>query len=90
MTINHHILVADTDEAVVFAELFGFTCSICAPTSWTAGQVIEHAEREFPSKGEARWVAIDKSELGLGSPTPNPCNQYPEKRMHWFMMRGET
>jgi hypothetical protein len=33
------------------------------------------------------WESIDKSQLGIGSATPNPCNIEPDRRMHWFMMR---
>lgn len=77
------------DEAFVFAELMGFTCSICAPSFWDVDRVIKFAESEFPSGDGARWVSVDKSTLGLGQPTPNPCNIAPVGRKHWFMMRGE-
>lgn len=92
MTISHPkgaAVAAIGDVAFVFAELGGFTCSICAPSYWDVGKVIDFAEERYPSTG-ARWVSVDKSTLGFGSATPNPCNEHPKARKHWFMMRGET
>lgn len=86
MTISHADITADADEAVIFAELFGFTCSICAPSSWDVARVVAFAEAKLPSTGDGRWASVDKSTFGFGSPTPQPCNQYAE-RTHYFMLR---
>lgn len=89
MTISHPPIDASSDDAFVFAQLGGFTCSICAPVSWDVGRVIDFAEERFPSQGE-RWVSVDTAELlKTKTHTPNPCNGAPELRRHWFMMRGE-
>lgn len=82
MTIVHEAPAHEGNEPVVFAALGGFTCSICAPTRMTKVQVEEFAATQFPGQ----WKSIDKSEFGMGSPTPNPCNQAPDRRTHWFMM----
>lgn len=84
MTISHpkHMTPADK-EPFVFAELGGFTCSICSPNTMTRREVEEFATSIF----NGRWQSINKEELGFGSPTPNPCNGAPGLRTHWFMMR---
>jgi hypothetical protein len=87
MTISHPEIPHDADEAFVFAELGLFTCSICAPGDWPLARVIAFAEERFPGRGSALWESIDKSTLGFGSPTPNPCNHAPH-RTHYFLMRG--
>lgn len=91
MTISHPPVDAASDDAFVFAELAGFTCSVCAPNTWDVGKVIAFAEKSFPSEDGERWVSVDKAKLlGVDGHTPNPCNGAPELRKHWFMMRGET
>jgi len=92
MTISHPPHPADSDKAFVFAQLGGFTCSICAPASWDVLKVIDYAESYFPTKRPMmRWVSVDTAELlKTKGHTPNPCNAAPELRTHWFMMRGET
>ena len=82
MTIIHEVPAHEGDEPVVFAALGGFTCSICAPSTMTKVEIEDFAATQFPG----RWQSIDKSQLGMGSPTPNPCNQAPDRRMHHFMM----
>ena len=82
MTINHDTPAHEGDEPVVFAALGGFTCSICAPNSMTKLEIEAFAATQFPGV----WRSIDKSEMGMGSPTPNPCNQAPDRRTHHFMM----
>ena len=83
----HHLDVGQeiaADEAFVFASLGNWTCSVCAPLSWSAEDVeavIRHDLRQDD------WKAIDKSELGMGAPTPNPCRQ-DSRRQHWLMLRG--
>lgn len=91
MSIMHPPVDANSDEAFVFAELGGFTCSICAPVTWDVGKVVAFAEEKFPSEGE-RWVSVDTADMfpGIKGHTPNPCNGAPELRKHWFMMRGYT
>lgn len=75
------------NKAFVFANLFSISCSVCAPRSWTAEQVEAFATEQVPMfKGLGQWEAVDKSTLGLGSPTPHPC-QHDEGRQHWFLMR---
>ena len=86
MSIQHDKDVPMTDQPVVFAELGGFTCSICAPNSMVKREIQAFASARF--KGD--WVSINKADLGMGSPTPNPCNHWPEARTHWFMMRNDT
>jgi hypothetical protein len=85
MTISHpDIESIKPDRAFIYVALGGFTCSICAPSSWTKEEVEEFAEAGMGTDG---WQAVDKATLGLGSSTPNPCNQYPG-RQHWFMVRN--
>lgn len=71
------------DEAFIFAALGGFTISVCAPRSWSKEDVETAIRRDSRDDG---WTAVDKSTLGLGAPTPNPCN-HDDGRKHWFMMR---
>jgi hypothetical protein len=75
------------DGPFVFADLMGWTCSICAPLAMCAEEVEAFATRELgePIGG---WEAVDKSKMGLGDPTPNPCNQSPTDRRHWFLLAG--
>jgi hypothetical protein len=70
----------------VFASLGGFSCSICAPGTMTKDEVEAHATLILgePMGG---WEAVDKSKLGLGTPTPNPCNHV-SGRLHWFLLGG--
>jgi phosphoglucosamine mutase len=49
-------------------------------------EIEQFAASRFPGD----WVSINKAELGMGSPTPNPCNHWPSQRTHWFMMRDGT
>lgn len=85
--ISHPDINVNADEAVIFAELSGFTCSICAPSLWDVARVVAFAEEKMPSTSDDRWRSVDKSTLALGTSTPNPCNQY-DGRTHHFMLRG--
>lgn len=89
MSIKHDPHPAiEPDEAFKFADLFGMSVSICAPTSWTKEQVEQFANEDGHFvKAFGPLQAIDKSELGWGSPTPNPCNHDPLNRKHWFLLR---
>jgi hypothetical protein len=70
---------------VVYADLMGWACSICAPIAMTKDEVEAFAAHELEPIGE--WEAVDKALMGLGDPTPNPCNQSPDRR-HWFLIGG--
>jgi hypothetical protein len=72
---------------LVYADLAGWTCSICAPLAMGAEEVEAFATRELgePIGG---WEAVDKSLMGLGEATPGPCNQAPTDRRHWFLLAG--
>jgi hypothetical protein len=89
MTISHpgpFPLLQSSDEAFLFAE-FGPFASVCAPNDWTQERVEQWTDVMKPVHDEKfRWCAVDKSKLGLGSPTPNACNHAPEHRKHWFMI----
>jgi len=74
----------DNDEPWVFASLGDFTCSICAPNMMEKNDVESYADSIFPGKP---WRSINKANFGLGGQTPNPCNDAPDKRTHWFMFR---
>jgi hypothetical protein len=80
MTIEHptppHI-----SGAFIFASFAGII-SVCAPGDWDAERVEVFADRICNRDG---WKAVDKSTIGLGSPTPNACNHDPERK-HWFLM----
>lgn len=82
--ISHDCMTLEPDKPFVFADLLGMTCSICAPASWLAMEVEAFAGKKFRSSG---WRSIDKSKMGLGSPTPNPCNVAGAGRLHHFLMR---
>lgn len=72
--------------AVVFAELLGFTVSICAPLIMDQQEVEQNAMLMCkPAHGP--WQAVDKSKppISIGAPTPSPCNVYPD-RQHWFLL----
>lgn len=60
-------------------------CSICAPNIMTADEVVAFATESVPTM-LGPWHAIDKSTLGLGGKTPNPCNQFARGRQHWFLL----
>lgn len=90
--IQHHGMPdgADSPEAFIFAELGGFTCSICAPLNWTQGRVELFASAQFGTDG---WQAVDVADVIGGQllrykHTPNPCNEAPELRQHWFLIRN--
>jgi len=84
MTIIHDSIHDVGDDAgVVFNFFLDTFCSLCAPKAWTKEIVEKRVNDAMPSEG---WEAVDKSTMGLGSPTPNPCNQYPD-RQHWFLIR---
>lgn len=80
---GHHNDVGD-DAGVIFSYFLDTFCSVCAPADWTKEKVEERVNKGLMTEG---WEAIDKSTIGLGSATPNPCNQYPD-RQHWFMVRN--
>jgi hypothetical protein len=66
MTIIHDNITLPPDGgAVIFAQLGGFTCSVCAPSTMGKEAVEAFATRELgePMGG---WEAIDKSTIGLG------------------------
>lgn len=85
--ISHNGMKLPAGGAVIFNKLGGFTCSICAPLAMTQAEVEAFATREL---GEPRggWKAVDKSKIGIGTPTPNPCNQESAERQHWFLLGG--
>lgn len=86
MIIHDTITLTAPDAPVVFAELAGMTCSICAPDTMTAAEVERFANNDHgPKSNFGKWVTVDKSKLGLGQPTPNPCNQVAGRR-HWFLL----
>jgi hypothetical protein len=72
--------------AVVFAEFYGLTCSICAPRIMDEAEVEVAAMVLLQPRGRP-WKAVDKSKppISIGAPTPSPCNQYPD-RQHWFLI----
>ena len=81
--ISHDTITLTTPDApVIFASLPMISCSVCAPDTMGEAQIVAFANAELPRQ---RWRAIDKSTLGLGTPTPNPCNQV-DGRRHWFLM----
>lgn len=90
MTISHESITLTTPDApVIFASLHGISCSVCAPSTMTESEVAEFANQDHPWPGlDGRWVVVDKSKLGLGTPTPNPCNQV-DGRKHWFLLSDE-
>lgn len=90
MSINHpgRWQHTDEDDAFIFAELGGFTCSICAPLAWDKERIEGFAEANRPGGPSLPWVAVNKADLGLGGETPNPCNWEPKLRQHWFLLRG--
>lgn len=90
--IRHDPITLTTPDApVVFAELLGVSCSVCAPDTMTMAEVEAFANEHGPKSNFGKWVAVDKSkigflaELGAASPTPNPCNQV-AGRKHWFLL----
>ena len=86
MTISHDHSAKIDGGPFVFAALGGFTCSICAPAWMTVTEVEAFAGKEVGDMPEHEWHAVNKAELGMGSPTPNPCNQAPNRRLHWFLL----
>lgn len=74
--------------AVMFAELFGISCSLCAPLLMDEAEV-EAAAMIMATPRKGPWKAVDKSKppVSIGAPTPSPCNVYPG-RQHWFLISG--
>jgi hypothetical protein len=72
-----------------FAYLLGVSCSVCAPANMTASEVERFANAEGPPPSKGRWHVVDKSTVGLGTPTPNRCNQV-DGRLHWFLLSEEA
>ena len=72
--------------AVMFAELVGLTCSMCAPVIMGQEEV-EAAAMLITSPQLGAWRAVDKSQppISLGAKTPSPCNLY-QDRQHWFLV----
>lgn len=73
-------------DAILFASMVGFTCSICAPLAMTQAEVEAAATAMQPPR-LGPWRAVDKSKppISVGEPTPNPCSVY-QGRQHWFLM----
>jgi len=84
MIRHDHITLTSPDEPVIFASLLNVSCSVCAPLTMTEAEVVRFANATIRPPG-GDWQAFDKSKLGLGSPTPNPCNQE-STRQHWFLL----
>lgn len=76
--------IAPGIEPFIFAELPGLACSVCAPRTVTKEEIEKFANENSPAH-LGTWHCIDKAESGLGSRTPNPCNQYLD-RQHWFLL----
>ena len=74
-------------KAFMFARLIGISCSICAPKDMPQAEV-EAIALTFAEPDGDRWIAVDKSKppISIGGPTPNPCNQDPAGRLHWFLL----
>jgi hypothetical protein len=72
------------DAPVVYAELAGMTCSICAPIAMAAAEVEAFANDNVDCNF-GKWVTVNKAKLGLGAPTPNPCDCHGD-RLHWFLL----
>ena len=82
----NHPNIKTTGPAVVFLEIGGLTCSICAPMKMTQHDVEQFAEASC-RRIAGPWQAVDKSlpPISMGEPTPGPCNQY-VGRQHWFLV----
>jgi hypothetical protein len=91
MIVHDTITLLTPDAPVVFADLAGLSCSVCAPDAMTASEVEAFANAHGPKSNFGKWVTVDKSklgflrEVGLGQATPNPCNQV-AGRKHWFLL----
>jgi hypothetical protein len=86
---EHPLDFDDHTPALVFSALGGFTCSICAPAAMTARQVESFATARIGPPPGGQWIAVDKSRLGLGRKTPEPCNAASGRnlgRRHWFLV----
>jgi hypothetical protein len=87
MSIIHDDITLPADGGpVVFAFLAGISCSVCAPNEMGKDAVEDFAALACESN-MGGWEAVDKSKLGLGTSTPNPCNHAPGRR-HWFLLSG--
>jgi hypothetical protein len=86
MTISHHAIPHPGDRPIIFAELGGFTCSICAPFGMGASEVAHFAQAQLGTPAGI-WHAVDKSKMGLGSATPHAC-EHDSHRRHWFLLAG--
>jgi hypothetical protein len=90
VTIAEHPLdIDDMTPAFVFSALGGFTCSICAPAAMTARQAESFVTATLGPPPGGQWSAVDKSRLGLGRKTPDPCNVASGRetgRRHWFLV----
>jgi hypothetical protein len=86
MTISHdRITLTSPDAPVVFAALLGVSCSVCAPDGMSPVEIERFANEQGPAPQGGRSMIVNKAELGLGAPTPNPCNQVAGRR-HWFLL----
>lgn len=81
--LRHDRIGMAPDEPVIFAFFPGFSCSICAPDRMTEADIVAFADQK--TLDGYTWRIVDKSTIGLGSPTPNPCNQV-DGRRHWFLL----
>jgi hypothetical protein len=86
MSIQHTAGAPDDDSLFVFACLPSFSCSICAPLDVPQDQIEAYAMKTKPPARGKEWVVVNKAELGMGQPTPNPCNWEPKARQHWFLI----
>lgn len=57
------------------------TCSVCAESKMIEADVVASVTAAAPF---AKWIAVDKSSRGLGTPTPYPCT-HTDGRQHWFL-----
>jgi hypothetical protein len=84
MIIHGKIMLPGDCGPVLFAQLMNVSCSICAPATMAQADVEAFACTAAGPAQMGGWVSVDKSKAGIGDPTPNPCNVYPERK-HWFL-----
>ena len=64
----------------------GVACSVCALLGLGRHAVEHFARNRLQARGP--WVAIDKSRppFRAGQSTPSPCEEAPDRRLHWFLI----
>ena len=71
--------------SVTIYKLGALSCSVCAPKGMSVSDVEAAVNRQRPAGTTHGWRVSKDTHFATGGPNPCPCNQNPDKRMHYLM-----